>query len=60
MQTWGKILVLAAFAALSFAAVGQTYPAKLRTPEVREFLGKQGFEVVASSAGEFAGWIRRE
>jgi tripartite-type tricarboxylate transporter receptor subunit TctC len=32
----------------------------MRTSEVRESLGKQGFEVVASSAGEFAGWIRTE
>jgi len=28
MQTWGKILLLAVFAALPFAAVGQAYPAK--------------------------------
>jgi tripartite-type tricarboxylate transporter receptor subunit TctC len=28
MQTWGRILVLAAFAALPFATVGQAYPAK--------------------------------
>lgn len=32
----------------------------MRTSEVRESLGKQGFEVVASSADEFAGWIRTE
>ena len=32
----------------------------MRTPEVRESLGKQGFEVVAGSPGEFAGWIRTE
>jgi len=32
----------------------------MRTSEVRESLGKQGFEVVASSAAEFAGWIRTE
>jgi tripartite-type tricarboxylate transporter receptor subunit TctC len=32
----------------------------MRASEVRESLGKQGFEVVASSAAEFAGWIRTE
>ena len=32
----------------------------MRTAEVRESLGKQGFDVVASSPGEFAGWIRTE
>jgi len=32
----------------------------MRTTEVRESLGKQGFDVVASSPGEFAGWIRTE
>jgi tripartite-type tricarboxylate transporter receptor subunit TctC len=32
----------------------------MRTPEVRESLGKQGFDVVASSQGEFASWIRSE
>jgi tripartite-type tricarboxylate transporter receptor subunit TctC len=32
----------------------------MRTAEVREFLGKQGFDVIASTPGEFAGWIRTE
>jgi tripartite-type tricarboxylate transporter receptor subunit TctC len=32
----------------------------MRSAEVRESLGKQGFDVVASSPGEFAGWIRTE
>lgn len=32
----------------------------MRSAEVRESLGKQGFEVVASSPSEFAGWIRSE
>lgn len=32
----------------------------MRTADVRDALGKQGFEVVASSAAEFAGWIRTE
>ena len=32
----------------------------LRAPEVREFLGKQGFDVVAGTQSEFAAWIRTE
>jgi tripartite-type tricarboxylate transporter receptor subunit TctC len=32
----------------------------MRAPEVRELLGKQGFEVVASSPQEFQGWIKVE
>jgi len=32
----------------------------MRVPEVRESLGKQGFDVVASSPEEFARWIRAE
>ena len=32
----------------------------MRSAEVRESLAKQGFDVVASSPGEFAGWIRTE
>ncbi len=32
----------------------------LRAPEVREFLGKQGFDVVAGTQNEFTGWIRTE
>ena len=32
----------------------------MQTPEVRELLGKQGFDVVANSPQEFARWIRAE
>ena len=32
----------------------------MRTPEVREFLGKLGFDVVAGTPGEFAAWIQTE
>lgn len=32
----------------------------MRAPATRESLGRQGFEVVGSSAGEFAAWIRAE
>lgn len=32
----------------------------MRTAEVRDSLGKQGFDVVASSPSEFASWIRSE
>ena len=32
----------------------------MRTAEVRESLGRQGFDVVAGSPSEFAGWIRTE
>ena len=32
----------------------------MRAPEVRGLLGKQGFDVVAGSPQEFAGWIRAE
>jgi tripartite-type tricarboxylate transporter receptor subunit TctC len=32
----------------------------LRAPEAREALGKQGFEVVASTQAEFGNWIRAE
>jgi tripartite-type tricarboxylate transporter receptor subunit TctC len=32
----------------------------MRTADVRDSLGKQGFDVVASSPSEFAGWIRTE
>jgi tripartite-type tricarboxylate transporter receptor subunit TctC len=32
----------------------------MRTPEVRDLLGKQGFDVVASSPAEFARWIASE
>jgi tripartite-type tricarboxylate transporter receptor subunit TctC len=32
----------------------------LRAPDARELLGRQGFEVVASTPGEFARWIRAE
>jgi tripartite-type tricarboxylate transporter receptor subunit TctC len=32
----------------------------LRAPEVRELLGKQGFDVVAGTQSEFAAWIRTE
>lgn len=32
----------------------------MRTPEVRELLGKQGFDVVASSPADFARWIAAE
>src|ERR1051325_3127014 len=30
----------------------------MRSPEVRDLLGKQGFDVVAGSPAEFARWIR--
>src|SRR5262249_983272 len=32
----------------------------MRTPETRDMLGKQGFDVVASSPAEFSAWIRSE
>src|SRR3954466_8805906 len=32
----------------------------MRAPEVRELLGKQGFEVVADAPEDFRGWIRAE
>jgi len=32
----------------------------MRAAEVRELLGKQGFDVVAGSAEEFSRWIRAE
>lgn len=32
----------------------------MRAGEVRDSLGKQGFDVIASSPGEFSGWIRAE
>ena len=32
----------------------------MATPEVRDSLGKQGFDVVASSPEQFAKWIRTE
>ncbi len=32
----------------------------MRTPDVQESLGRQGFDVVASSPAEFAAWIRAE
>ena len=32
----------------------------MRTPEVRELLGKQGFDVVAGSAADFSRWIGAE
>lgn len=32
----------------------------MRAPDVRELLGKQGFDVVAGSPKEFADWIRAE
>ena len=32
----------------------------MRADDVRESLSKQGFDVVASSPGDFAGWIRAE
>jgi tripartite-type tricarboxylate transporter receptor subunit TctC len=32
----------------------------MRASEVRDSLGKQGFDVVASSPGEFSAWIRAE
>jgi tripartite-type tricarboxylate transporter receptor subunit TctC len=32
----------------------------MRSPETREALGRQGFDVVASSAEEFSRWIRAE
>ena len=32
----------------------------MRTPETQELLGKQGFDVVASSPAEFSAWIRSE
>jgi tripartite-type tricarboxylate transporter receptor subunit TctC len=32
----------------------------MATPEVRDSLGKQGFDVVASSPEQFAKWIRAE
>jgi len=33
---------------------------QLRAAEARELLGRQGFEVIAGSPEEFAGWIRAE
>jgi tripartite-type tricarboxylate transporter receptor subunit TctC len=32
----------------------------MRSPDVRELLGKQGFEVVGSTPEEFAAFIRAE
>lgn len=32
----------------------------MRAGDVRDSLGKQGFDVIASSPGEFSGWIRAE
>jgi tripartite-type tricarboxylate transporter receptor subunit TctC len=32
----------------------------MRAPQAQDSLGKQGFDVVASSQGEFAAWIRSE
>jgi tripartite-type tricarboxylate transporter receptor subunit TctC len=32
----------------------------MRAPETQDSLGKQGFDVVASTQGEFAAWIRAE
>jgi tripartite-type tricarboxylate transporter receptor subunit TctC len=32
----------------------------MRAPEVRDSLGKQGFDVVASSPEDFARWIKAE
>ena len=32
----------------------------MRTPETRDMLGKQGFDVVAGSPAEFSAWIRTE
>ena len=40
--------------------LGSTTVQSMRSPEVRELLGRQGFDVVASSPQEFARWIRAE
>ena len=34
--------------------------AAMRDDDARDVLGKQGFDVIASSPQEFAGWIRAE
>ena len=40
--------------------LGSVTVQSMRSPEVRELLGRQGFDVVASSPQEFARWIRAE
>ena len=40
--------------------LGSATVQSMRSPEVRELLGRQGFDVVASSPQEFARWIRAE
>jgi tripartite-type tricarboxylate transporter receptor subunit TctC len=40
--------------------VSQETMRSMQTADVRDSLGKQGFDVVASSPGDFASWIRSE
>ena len=42
------------------ARLGTSIVQSMRSPEVRELLGRQGFDVVASSPQEFSRWIRAE
>lgn len=42
------------------APLGRSIIQSMRSPQVRELLGRQGFDVVASSPQEFSGWIRAE
>ena len=57
---WIGLLAPAGTPAEIVSRLGSESSRLLRAPEVREFLGKQGFDVVAGTPSEFAAWIRTE
>ncbi len=57
---WIGLLAPAGTPAEIVARVSAETMKGMQTPETREMLGKQGFDVVANSPGEFARWIRAE
>jgi tripartite-type tricarboxylate transporter receptor subunit TctC len=57
---WIGLLAPAGTPAAVITRLSQETVTSMRTAEVRESLGKQGFDVVASSPSEFSAWIRTE
>ena len=57
---WIGLLAPAGTSQVVIGRLSQETVKSMRTTEVRDSLGKQGFDVVASSPSEFASWIRNE
>jgi tripartite-type tricarboxylate transporter receptor subunit TctC len=57
---WMGLLAPAATPPEVIARLSSETLRRMRAPDVRELLGKQGFDVVASTPGDFARWIHAQ